>query len=83
VGFTYLKSLQQVEEPLLEVIFKGVDQKVSVGDVGVAKHGLIGKVPVYELLYLLQPVPAYLNLLPSFPPPVVHQSASALMTATL
>jgi len=80
---TYLESLQQVEEPLLQVIFEGVHQQVSVGDIGMGQHRLVGKVSLISAFIILEDIETHLNLLPSFPPPVVHQSASALMTATL
>lgn len=42
---THLEDLKKIEKPLLQVIFKGKDKKVTIRQVGMCKKRLIGKVP--------------------------------------
>lgn len=42
---THLEDLEEVEEPLLEIVFESKDEKVSVRQVGMGEKRLIGKVP--------------------------------------
>jgi hypothetical protein len=74
----HLQDLQKVEEPFLEEILKCIEHKMTVGDIRVGEHGLIGKVArVVRLYYETQRVhlPQLALLLTTASDPPIGQSS--------